>query len=59
MTNAVDPLQTTKAAAKISSAAELRKFFTASDLREKGREPDWEDHFKTMEESRKTGQSGT
>ncbi len=57
--SALDRLEATKAAAKITSAADLRKFFKACDLREKGREPDWEEHLKTMEESRKTGRSHT
>ena len=57
--SALDRLEATKAAAKITSAADLRKFFKACDLREKGREPDWEEHLKAMEESRKTGRSGT
>jgi hypothetical protein len=57
--SALDRLEATKAAAKLTSAAELRKFFKASDLREKGREPDWEEHLKVIEESRKSGRSGT
>jgi hypothetical protein len=44
---------------RITSVADLRKFFKACDLREKGREPNWKEHLKAMEESRKTGQSGT
>jgi hypothetical protein len=46
-------------AAELTSPADLRKFFKACDLREKGREPDWEEHLKAMEESRATGRSGT
>ena len=57
--SALDRLEATKAAAKMTSAADLRKFFKACDLREKGREPDWEEHLKVIEESRKTGRSGT
>ena len=57
--SALDRLEATKATAKITSAADLRKFFKACDLREKGREPDWEEHLKAMEASRKTGRSGT
>jgi len=54
-----DRLQATKAAAKSTSAAALRKLFKACDRREKGREPNWENHLKVMEESRKPGRSGT
>jgi CRISPR/Cas system CSM-associated protein Csm2 small subunit len=57
--SALDRLEATKAAAKMTSAAELRKFFKACDHREQGREPDWEEHLKAMEESRATGRSRT
>ena len=57
--SALDRLEAAKAAAKMTSAADLRKFFKACDLREKGREPDWEEHLMVIEESRKTGRSGT
>jgi CRISPR/Cas system CSM-associated protein Csm2 small subunit len=57
--SALDRLEATKAANRITSAADLRKFFKACDRREKGREPDWEEHLETMEESRKTGRSRT
>jgi len=48
-----------KAHNKITSAADLRRFFKACDLREKGREPDWRAHLKVMDESRKAGRSRT
>lgn len=57
--SALDRLEATKTAGRITSSADLRRFFKACDLREKGREPDWEEHLKVMEESRKTGRSGT
>jgi hypothetical protein len=57
--SALDRLEATKAAAKITSRSDLRKFFKACDLREKGREPEWEEHLKAMEESRETGRSRT
>jgi hypothetical protein len=57
--SALDRLEATKAAAKLTSASDLRKFFKGCDLREKGREPDWEEHLKAMEESRETGRSRT
>jgi len=49
----------TKTAPKITSAADLEEFFKACDLREQGREPEWEEHLEAMEESRETGRSGT
>jgi hypothetical protein len=57
--SALDRLEATKAAAKVSSVAHLKEFFKSCDLREKGREPDWEEHLNTIEQSRKTGRSGT
>jgi len=57
--SALDRLEATKAAAKMTSASALRKFFKACDLREKGREPEWEEHLEAMEASRETGRSGT
>ncbi|MEA2328405.1 MAG: hypothetical protein QOE68_3364 [Thermoanaerobaculia bacterium] len=50
--SARDRSEATNAVAKMTSAADLRKFFKACDLREEGREPDWEEHLKTIEESR-------
>ena len=43
----------------IARAQILRRLFKACDLREKGREPDWQEHLKVMEESRATGRSRT
>ena len=57
--SALERLEATKAAARITSAADLRRFFKTCDLREKGREPDWQEHLKVMEESRATGRSRT
>jgi len=57
--SALDRLEAMKAAAKMTSASDLREFFKACDLREQGREPEWEEHLETMDESRKTGRSGT
>ncbi len=45
-------LETKRSEATIRSASELRKFFKACDLREKGREPDWQDHSQTIEAAR-------
>ena len=41
------------------TAASLRAFFKSCDAREKGREPDWEQHLQVMEGSRRRGSSGT
>jgi hypothetical protein len=57
--SALDRLEATKAAARVTSASDLRKFFKACSLREKGHEPDWQEHLKAMEESRETGRSRT
>jgi hypothetical protein len=57
--SALERLEATRTAARITTAADLRRFFKACDLLEKGREPDWEEHLKVMEESRATGRSRT
>ena len=56
--SALERLEATKAVPRITSSSDLRKFFKACDLREKGREPDWDEHLKVMDESRKTGRPG-
>ena len=56
--SALDRLAATKAVPRITSSSDLRKFFKACDLREKGQEPDWDEHLKVMNESRKTGRPG-
>ena len=38
--------------ARISSPQDLLAFFAACDLREAGREPDWEEHLAVVERSR-------
>jgi hypothetical protein len=57
--SAKERLEASKAANRITSVADLKKFFKACDLREKGREPDWQEHLRAMEESRATGRSDT
>ena len=57
--SALERLEATRAAARITSSVDLRRFFKACDLREKGREPDWHEHLRVMEESRATGRSRT
>ena len=42
-----------------TTVKELRRLFAAWDAREKGREPDWEQHLAVMAASRLRGNSGT
>ena len=44
---------------KRMSLEELKAFFAASDAREQGREPDWEDHLKVIEASMRSGATDT
>lgn len=44
---------------RLSTVRELREFFRGIDAREKGREPDWDEHLGVMERSRASGGSGT
>jgi hypothetical protein len=44
---------------RLSTLRDLRDFFRAIDVREKGREPDWEEHLAVINRSRSSGQSGT
>lgn len=44
---------------KHMSLEELNAFFAASDVREQGREPDWEDHLKVIEASIRSGATDT
>ena len=43
----------------MSTLRDLGDFFRAIDAREKGREPDWDEHLSVMNRSRSSGQSGT
>jgi hypothetical protein len=43
---------------RISTMRELREFFREIDTREKGREPDWDEHLAVMARSRASGASG-
>ncbi len=49
----------TRRARRIASAADLNAFFRKCDARERGREPDWEEHQAVIERSRRSGQSPT
>jgi hypothetical protein len=44
---------------RLSTVRELREFFREVDAREKGREPDWDEHLAVMARSRASGGSGT
>jgi hypothetical protein len=44
---------------RLSTLRDLRDFFRATDAREKGREPDWEEHLSVINRSRASGHSGT
>jgi hypothetical protein len=44
---------------RLSTVRELREFFREVDGREKGREPDWDEHLAVMARSRASGGSGT
>jgi hypothetical protein len=46
-------------ARRLASLRDLKAFFRAVDAREKGREPDWEEHEAVVARSRASGQSGT
>ena len=43
----------------IATSAGLRKFFAGCDRREKEREPDWDEHLRVMDSSRRRGRSDT
>ncbi len=44
---------------RLSTVRALREFFREVDAREKGREPDWDEHLAVMARSRASGGSGT
>ncbi len=41
--------------APVTTEEELARFFAACDAREKGIEPDWNEHLATIERSRRSG----
>ena len=45
--------------ARLDSPAALADFFNRCDAREQGVEPDWSEHQKVIEESKRRGESGT
>jgi len=46
-------------ARRLSTQRDLRDFFRAVDAREKGREPDWDEHLAVIDRSRASGSSAT
>ncbi len=44
---------------RLATVRELRAFFREVDAREKGREPDWDEHLAVMARSQASGGSGT
>jgi hypothetical protein len=44
---------------RIRTVKDLRAFFAACDRRERGREPDWEEHLAVIERSIRASASGT
>jgi hypothetical protein len=44
---------------QVTTAKDLRAFFAACDKREKGVEPDWEEHRSVIERSIRSGRSDT
>ncbi|MEX0879705.1 MAG: antitoxin [Thermoanaerobaculia bacterium] len=49
----------TRRVRRIASVADLDAFFGKCDGRERGREPDWEEHRTVIERSRRSGESPT
>lgn len=47
------------ARARLDTPEELDRFFAASDARERGREPDWDEHLQVIHGSIAMGSSGT
>lgn len=48
-------LESAEARSRLETMEELRAFFRRCDERETGREPDWDAHRRTIEESRSSG----
>lgn len=44
---------------RLDSTEALKEFFTRCDDRELGTEPDWQDHEKVIEESKRSGGANT
>lgn len=56
---ALERLETQEAGTLIRSEEDLHAFFGDCDAREKGREPDWEEHRAVIERSVASGASDT
>ena len=56
---ALEKLESSRSRRRIGNRQELRAFFRACDEREKGREPDWAEHLRTLDRSRRRGLGGS
>ena len=54
-----ETLESQEGLRRVTTVKELRAFFAACDKREKGVEPDWEEHRSVIEHSIRSGQSDT
>jgi hypothetical protein len=52
---ALDRLASLAAQSRLRTKAELRAFFKECDRRERGTEPDWDQHLETIERSIRSG----
>ena len=52
-------MRASETAREIRSVEDLRQFFEDCDTRERGREPEWEEHLEVIEESVRRGSSRT
>lgn len=53
-----DKLAAAERQVRLDTVDELRAFFAACDAREPGREPDWEEHRRVIEQSIRSGLPG-
>lgn len=56
---AKETLTTGRPTKALATREDLREFFARCDQRERGREPDWDEHLKTIERSRRRGLAET
>ena len=52
---ALERLAAVERGASIATVEQLDAFFSACDSRERGREPDWDEHRRVIEESKRSG----
>lgn len=56
---AQEKLEAMASSRRIDSPDELRRFFQACDVRERGSEPDWDEHRRVIDRSRTAGLDAT